>query len=82
MDLTKATTAADSGYGSYYNADGSDAKHWERDVDLKYVVQSGKAKNLSVRLRWATDRGGDGYQTVDHNIDEYRVIVDYPINVF
>ncbi|WP_299834962.1 OprD family porin [Pseudomonas sp.] len=82
MDLTKATTASDSGYSSYYNADGSDAKHWERDVDLKYVVQSGKAKNLGVRLRWATDRGGDGYQTVDHNIDEYRVIVDYPINVF
>jgi hypothetical protein len=81
MDLTKATTAADSGY-SYYNADGKDAKHWERDLDLKYVVQSGTAKNLGVRLRWATNRGGDGYETVDHNADEYRVIVDYPINLF
>ena len=81
MDLTKATTAADSGY-SYYNVDGKDAKHWERDADLKYVVQGGPAKNLGVRLRWATNRGGDGYKAVDHNADEYRVIVDYPINVF
>jgi hypothetical protein len=82
MDLTKASNAADSGYNYYYNADGSDAKHWERDVDLKYVVQGGPAKNLGVRLRWATNRGGEGYKTVDHNIDEYRVIVDYPINIF
>jgi hypothetical protein len=82
MDLTKATTAADSAYSYYFNADGQDAKHWERDLDVKYVVQQGSAKNLGVRLRWATDRGGDGYKTVDHNLDEYRVIVDYPINIF
>ena len=49
---------------------------------MKYLFQGGTAKNLGVRLRWATNRGGDGYQTVDHNADEYRVIVDYPINVF
>uniref|UniRef100_UPI00403875DE OprD family porin n=1 Tax=Pseudomonas bambusae TaxID=3139142 RepID=UPI00403875DE len=81
MDLTKATTAVDSGY-SYYNPDGRDAKHWERDADIKYTVKGGAAKNLSVRLRWATNRGGDGYKAVDHNADEYRVIVDYPINIF
>jgi hypothetical protein len=45
-------------------------------------VQGGPATDLSVRLRWATSRGGDGYKAVDHNADEYRVIVDYPINVF
>lgn len=50
MDLTQATTAADSGY-SYYNPDGRDAKHWERDADIKYTVQGGAAKYLSVRLR-------------------------------
>ncbi|MDB6142155.1 MAG: porin [Pseudomonas sp.] len=66
---------------SYYNADGKDAKHSERDVDLKYVVQEGPAKHLGVRLRWATNRGGDGYKTVDHDADEYRVIVDYPISI-
>lgn len=53
-------------------------KAWERDVEAKYVVQSGVVKNLSLRLRNATyrssDRGGD--------VDEVRVIVEYPINIF
>lgn len=81
LDLTRAN--ADSpGYGYYYNADGKNAEHWERDLDLKYVVQRGPVKDLSVRLRWATNRGGDGYASVDHDLDEYRMIVDYPINIF
>ncbi|MDE1165100.1 MAG: OprD family porin [Pseudomonas sp.] len=80
LDLTKAATT--QGYTGYYNADGKDAQHWERDLDLKYVVQGGPAKDLSVRLRWASNRGGEGYQAVDDNMDEYRVIVDYPINIF
>ncbi len=37
---------------------------------------------LSLRLRWATHRGTGGYSAVDNDIDEYRVIVDYPIDVF
>lgn len=56
--------------------------NWERDADIKYTVQGGAAKNLSIRFRWATNRGGDGCKAVDHNADEYRVIVDYPINIF
>ncbi|AZF09194.1 Outer membrane low permeability porin OccD2/OpdC [Pseudomonas sp. R2-37-08W] len=70
------------GYSSWYSADGKNARHWERDIDLKYVVQGGKAKDLAVRLQWATNRGGNGYSAVDRDVDEYRVIVDYPINVF
>ncbi|AZF56849.1 OprD family porin [Pseudomonas sp. R11-23-07] len=70
------------GYSNWYSADGKNAKHWERDIDLKYVVQDGKAKDLAVRLQWATNRGGNGYSAVDRDVDEYRVIVDYPINVF
>ncbi|WP_166800716.1 OprD family porin, partial [Pseudomonas aeruginosa] len=27
-------------------------------------------------------RGTGGYSAVDNDIDEYRVIVDYPIDVF
>ena len=38
--------------------------------------------NLAVRLQWATNRGSNGYSAVDRDVDEYRVIVDYPINVF
>jgi hypothetical protein len=70
------------GYSNWYSADGKNARHWERDIDVKYVVQGGKAKDLAVRLQWATHRGGQGYSAVDRDVDEYRMIVDYPINVF
>lgn len=80
-DLTKVDPDS-KGYASWYSADGKHAKHWERDIDLKYVVQEGKAKDLALRLQWATNRGGNGYGALDQDTDEYRVIVDYPINVF
>ncbi len=80
-DLTKVDPNS-RGYSTWYSADGKDAKHWERDIDVKYVVQGGKAKNLAVRLQWAENRGSNGYSAVDRDMDEYRVIVDYPINVF
>jgi hypothetical protein len=81
LDLTKVDPDS-RGYASWYSADGKNAKHWERDLDLKYVFQEGQAKDLSVRLQWATNRGGDGYGALDQDTDEYRVIVDYPLNVF
>lgn len=80
-DLTKVTPNS-RGYSAWYSADGKDAEHWERDIDLKYVVQDGKAKDLAVRLQWATNRGGKGYSAVDRDVDEYRVIVDYPFSIF
>ncbi|MNS69311.1 Porin D precursor [compost metagenome] len=75
------------GYGYIYNPDGKDAKHWERDVALKYVVPAGAAKDLSLTLRWATHREGDGYTAPGNtrgnsSADEYRLIVDYPVNFF
>lgn len=55
-----------------------DGKAWERDLESKYVVQSGPAKDLSFRIRHASyrsnERGGQ--------IDEVRVITEYPINIF
>jgi hypothetical protein len=81
LDLTKVDPDS-PGYASWYSADGKNARHWERDIDLQYVVQGGKAKNLAMRLQWATNRGGNGYGVLDQDTDEYRVIVDYPLNVF
>jgi hypothetical protein len=81
LDLTKVDPES-PGYAAWYSADGKNAKHWERDIDLKYVVQSGQAKDLALRLQWATNRGGNGYGALDQDTDEYRVIVDYPINLF
>ncbi|AZE49490.1 Outer membrane low permeability porin OccD2/OpdC [Pseudomonas chlororaphis] len=81
LDLSKVDPDS-RGYANFYNADGKNAKHWERDIDLKYVVQGGKAKDLAVDLQWATNRGGNGYGVLGTDTDEYRMIVDYPINVF
>lgn len=50
--------------------------HWERDLELRYVVQSGVAKDLSLRVRQATLRGSKGYRY--GNMDEVRVILEYP----
>lgn len=81
IDLTKADPNS-IGYSNWYNPDGKNAFHWERDLTAKYVVQEGKAKDLGLTLRWATNRGNAAYQSVDNNVDEYRVIVDYPLNIF
>ncbi|TDV59709.1 OprD family porin [Pseudomonas sp. LP_7_YM] len=52
-------------------------KAWERNIEARYVVQSGQAKDLSFRLRHASyrsaDRGGE--------IDEVRLIAEYPFNI-
>ncbi len=64
----------------YVYPDGADVRHWERDIEARYVVQSGPAKDLSFRVRQATHRSSTGYRYVDD--DEVRVIVDYPISIF
>lgn len=69
--------AADSPYRAYgYGADGS---HHETDVEAKYVVQSGPAKDLSFRLRQAFHRGNTDQAEADNN--EMRLIIDYPLSI-
>ncbi|MGY2290342.1 OprD family porin [Pseudomonas sp. SDO528_S397] len=59
----------------------SNGKEWERDIEAKYVIQSGPAKNLSLRLRQATYRSGDGVYYGSPSIDELRLIANYPLNI-
>ncbi|MDT4844934.1 Porin D [compost metagenome] len=59
------------------NFGGDDEKHWERDVEAKYVVQEGAAKDLSFRLRQASHRA----TSFDSDLDEVRVIIEYPLEV-
>ncbi|WP_027922646.1 OprD family porin [Pseudomonas sp. URMO17WK12:I12] len=65
------------GYG-FDTATTDDGHAWERDIDVKYVVQEGSAKNLSFRVRNASyrssDRGG--------KLDEVRLIIEYPLSIF
>ncbi|HEX8545039.1 MAG TPA: OprD family porin [Pseudomonas sp.] len=76
-DIDGSHTPTNSAFYQFY---GEDARHHELDLWARYVVQSGSAKDLSFRLQYAIHRAnaaqGDG------NIDETRLIVDYPINVF
>jgi imipenem/basic amino acid-specific outer membrane pore len=75
IDGTKM--AADSPYRDYgYGADG---KHHETNLEAKYVVQAGPAKDLSFRVRQAWHRGND--DQAEGDINEFRLIVDYPISI-
>lgn len=61
--------------GSDANVAGtSNGKEWERDVDIKYVLQEGPAKDLSFRVRQATYRSSDGVYYDSPSIDELRQI--------
>lgn len=64
----------------YANRYGDDVKQWERNMDLRYVVQSGKAKGLNLQLRYATARATEANALVDHN--EVRIITQYPFSIF
>lgn len=64
--------------GSAYDFYANTEKHWERDFEAKYVVQSGKVKDLSLRLRYATHRISG---TSDVNSDQVRLIVQYPLSL-
>ena len=59
----------------------SNGKEWERDLEAKYVIQEGPAKDLSLRLRQATYRSGDGVYYGSPSIDELRLIAQYPLNI-
>lgn len=63
---------ADSPYAFYAD----DEDHWERDLDIKYIVQAGPAKDLSLRLRHATHRIGNDKSDV--SADQIRLIIEYP----
>ncbi|ANC03147.1 OprD family porin [Pseudomonas putida] len=68
--------------GDHIQVPGSSAqgKEWERDSELKYQVQSGTFKDLSVRLRNSTYRSN--YERWARDMDETRVIVSYNFSVF
>jgi len=71
--------------GAFAGAIGEDGKEWERDIEVKYVVQEGAAKDLSFRVRHASWRGnsdmaffGSAGGTAS---DEVRLITEYPLDI-
>lgn len=69
----------DEELGDFVPLQGADGKHWERDLEMRYVVQEGVAKDLSLRLRQATHRANADQGEGD--IDEVRLIVEYPLEL-
>ncbi|MGP6424226.1 OprD family porin [Pseudomonas pharyngis] len=67
--------------GDHIKVPGSDqeGKEWERDSELKYVIQSGTFKDVSLRLRNATYR--TNYEKFARDVDETRLIVSYNFSV-
>lgn len=56
---------------------GKDGNHWERDLQAKYVLQSGPAKKLAVTLRHALHRGDKAQAELD--AEQLRLAIEYPI---
>ncbi|MCJ8207853.1 OprD family porin [Pseudomonas sp. RGM2987] len=63
--------------GGYRPQQGDGGRHWERDLDLHYVVQSGPAKDLSLQLSHVTHRANDAQAGDD--IDRLYVVIQYPL---
>ena len=79
IDGTEATGAY-----SYYSTV-EDGKEWERNLEAKYVFQEGAAKDLSIRVRHSTWRANGEYNgggnIAGNDLDEIRVITEYPLSI-
>ncbi|WP_322978608.1 OprD family porin [Pseudomonas sp. C11] len=71
--------------GPYAGSFGKNGKEWERDLEVKYVVQEGAAKDLSFRVRhasWRSNNDMSGFYSAGSSaIDEVRVITEYPLDI-
>nr|WP_245851620.1 OprD family porin [Pseudomonas segetis] len=56
---------------------GSGGRHWERDLELRYSIPSGPAKDLTLNLSHVSHRGND-VQAAD-DIDRVYLILEYPL---
>jgi len=56
---------------------GKDGRHWERDLEARYVLQSGPAKGLALSLRHNVHRGNAAQAETD--TDQVRLAVEYPL---
>ncbi|MHC8290496.1 OprD family porin [Pseudomonas sp. XS1P51] len=74
-DIDGTHMDASGGYG--WLGYGDNGKHWERDIQGKYVVQSGTFKNLALTLRHAVHRGNTAQAELD--ADQIRLAIEYPL---
>ncbi|MOA26467.1 Porin D precursor [compost metagenome] len=63
--------------GYAYLGYGRGGKHWERDLEARYVVQNGAAKGLAFSLRHNVHRGNNAQAELD--TDQIRLAVEFPL---
>ena len=65
------------GDNSQVSGSDEEGREWERNIEFKYVVQSGPLKDLYVRLRNASFRS-----SFARDADENRLIVGYSLPIW
>ncbi|XXE96586.1 OprD family porin [Pseudomonas sp. D1-2] len=65
--------------GNYVPQQGDGGRHWERDIDLRYLVPSGPAKDLSLQLSHVTHRANSAQAGDD--IDRLYIVIQYPLKL-
>ncbi|EUB74739.1 outer membrane porin [Pseudomonas sp. GM41(2012)] len=68
----------DNSVDEYVPQQGDGGRHWERDIDLRYIVQSGSAKGLFVQLSHVSHRANTAQAGDD--IDRVYVVIQYPLS--
>jgi len=63
--------------GYAYLGYGKGGKHWERDLEARYVIQSGAAKGTILSLQHNVHRGNVAQAELD--TDQIRLAVEYPL---
>ncbi|WP_233209988.1 OprD family outer membrane porin [Comamonas sp. 26] len=66
-------------YASYLGYSGANGKHWERDLLVRYTVQQGAAKNLSLQLRYGVHRTNKAQG--EANMNQLRLQAELPFSV-
>ena len=66
-------------YASYLGYSGVNGKHWERDLMLRYIVQQGAAKNLSLQLRYGVHRSNKAQG--EANMNQLRLQAELPLGI-
>ncbi|MOA60420.1 Porin-like protein NicP precursor [compost metagenome] len=61
---------------------GTDLTESSKDVELAYVIQSGPAKGLALRLRHALYRNEQSAASTFRSDNETRINVDYTIQLW
>ena len=62
-------------------ANAGEGKEYEWNLESKYVVQEGPAKDLSFRVRYANYRSNQAYSGYSPDVYDTRLIVEYPLNI-